>query len=100
MKQLRDDETRGEAPAIPELDQEPEDTAYRRDRLLASLTLISGIGLALCKQLANHLGAELELARSTATGCVFALKLPAAVGREKPAAATAPNSSCRSPPRW
>ena len=38
----------------------------------------TGIGLALCKQLANHLGAELELATSTANGCVFTLKLTAA----------------------
>ena len=36
----------------------------------------TGIGLALCKQLANHLGAELELAASTSVGCVFALRLP------------------------
>jgi signal transduction histidine kinase len=36
----------------------------------------TGIGLALGKQLANHLGAELELANSTAAGCVFTLKLP------------------------
>jgi len=36
----------------------------------------TGIGLALCKQLANHLGANLELASSTAAGCVFALSLP------------------------
>jgi len=35
----------------------------------------TGIGLALCKQLANHLGAELELAASTAAGCVFTLSL-------------------------
>jgi signal transduction histidine kinase len=49
----------------------------------------TGIGLALCKQLANHLDAELELASSTSTGCVFALKLPAAVGREKPTATMA-----------
>jgi signal transduction histidine kinase len=40
----------------------------------------SGIGLALCKQLANHLGAELELASSTDAGCVFRLTLPDAVG--------------------
>ena len=49
----------------------------------------TGIGLALCKQLANHLGAELELAASSTAGCVFALKLPAAVTREKPAATSA-----------
>ena len=35
----------------------------------------TGIGLALCKQLANHLGAELELAASTGAGCVFILSL-------------------------
>ncbi len=39
----------------------------------------TGIGLALCKQLANHLGAELDLAGSTPTGCVFSLSLPIAV---------------------
>jgi two-component system sensor histidine kinase FlrB len=35
----------------------------------------TGIGLALSKQLASHLGAELELCESTSAGCVFALKL-------------------------
>jgi signal transduction histidine kinase len=36
----------------------------------------TGVGLALCKQLANHLDATLELAQSTAEGCVFRLSLP------------------------
>jgi signal transduction histidine kinase len=36
----------------------------------------SGIGLALCRQMANHLGADLELASSTPKGCVFILKVP------------------------
>ena len=36
----------------------------------------SGIGLALCKQLANHLGASLELSSNAPTGCVFSLSLP------------------------
>jgi signal transduction histidine kinase len=36
----------------------------------------SGIGLAISKQLAGHLGAELELRSSSADGCVFALSLP------------------------
>jgi signal transduction histidine kinase len=36
----------------------------------------SGIGLALCKQLANHLGADLQLRSSTPAGCVFSLELP------------------------
>ena len=47
----------------------------------------TGIGLALGKQLANHLGAELDLAASTTAGCIFALKLPAAC-EAKPTAAT------------
>lgn len=36
----------------------------------------SGIGLALSRQLAHHLGAELELKRNSSAGCVFALSLP------------------------
>jgi signal transduction histidine kinase len=36
----------------------------------------AGIGLAISKQLANHLGAELELRRSSEEGSVFALVLP------------------------
>jgi signal transduction histidine kinase len=46
-----------------------------------------GIGLALCKQLAQHLGAALELRRNTPEGCVFALTLPLAQaerGRPRP----------------
>ena len=37
----------------------------------------SGIGLAISKQLANHLVAGLELKSSTPNGCVFSLTLPA-----------------------
>jgi signal transduction histidine kinase len=36
----------------------------------------TGIGLALSKQLASHLGAELELRENTKSGCVFALTVP------------------------
>jgi signal transduction histidine kinase len=36
----------------------------------------SGLGLAISKQLANQLGAALELKTNAPTGCVFALKLP------------------------
>ncbi len=44
----------------------------------------SGLGLAISRQLANQLGAQLELARSGPDGCVFALNLPRAVfGEEK-----------------
>ena len=49
----------------------------------------TGIGLALCKQLANHLGAELELTASTPAGCVFALRLLVPAVKSKPAATTA-----------
>ncbi len=40
----------------------------------------AGIGLAISKQLADYLGATLELESSSSTGCVFALRLP--VGTE------------------
>jgi signal transduction histidine kinase len=43
----------------------------------------SGVGLALCRQLANHLGAELGLASSTNAGCVFRLTLPDSVNAPK-----------------
>jgi signal transduction histidine kinase len=36
----------------------------------------SGIGLAISKQLSNHLGASLELRSTTPRGCVFVLLLP------------------------
>jgi len=36
----------------------------------------SGLGLAISKQLANQLGAQLELLSSSSNGCVFALQLP------------------------
>ena len=36
----------------------------------------SGIGLAISKQLANYIGAALELKRSSSSGCVFELVLP------------------------
>jgi signal transduction histidine kinase len=42
----------------------------------------SGLGLAISKQLANQLGAELELKVNTSDGCVFALSLPASIFSE------------------
>ena len=36
----------------------------------------SGLGLAISKQLANQLGADLELTTNSAAGCVFVLRLP------------------------
>ncbi len=52
----------------------------------------SGLGLALCKQLAGHLDAELELEQTTAHGCVFSLTLP-----ENLAGVTAEASAVPSP---
>jgi len=43
----------------------------------------SGIGLAISKQIADHLGAELELAESSQAGCIFALALPVTACEEK-----------------
>lgn len=43
----------------------------------------SGIGLAISKQLANHLGAGLELKSSSSAGCVFVLSLPASLWKAK-----------------
>jgi signal transduction histidine kinase len=44
----------------------------------------SGIGLAISKQLANHLGANLELKRSNSEGCVFSLSIPAGLTAAEP----------------
>jgi signal transduction histidine kinase len=48
----------------------------------------SGIGLAICQQLAKHLGADLELKSSGADGCVFALTVPLVFYEEKPRCTT------------
>jgi signal transduction histidine kinase len=42
----------------------------------------SGIGLAISKQIADHLGAKLELAESSPKGCVFVLELPVSACEE------------------
>lgn len=44
----------------------------------------SGIGLALCKQLAQHLGAELSLSQSSSSGCEFTLLLSGRAGAGTP----------------
>jgi len=36
----------------------------------------SGIGLALCRQLAAHLGAEIGLERTGPNGCLFVVSMP------------------------
>jgi len=43
----------------------------------------SGIGLAISSQLAKHLGAELELKKSSLAGCTFRLALPALEAESK-----------------
>jgi signal transduction histidine kinase len=43
----------------------------------------SGIGLAISKQIADHLGAKLELAESSPRGCMFLLELPVSACEEK-----------------
>jgi signal transduction histidine kinase len=48
----------------------------------------SGIGLAISKQLANHLGAGLELRLNSASGCVFRLHLPASLWKPKTSSIT------------
>jgi C4-dicarboxylate-specific signal transduction histidine kinase len=48
----------------------------------------SGIGLAISKQLANHLGASLELKSSSPAGCVFALSLPSTLWTPKTSSVT------------
>ena len=53
----------------------------------------SGLGLALCKQLAGHLDAELELEASTAHGCVFSLTLPENLASQTDVEASVPQSS-------
>lgn len=45
----------------------------------------SGIGLAISRQLANHLGASLELKQSSPAGCCFRLSLPVRDSEAKPA---------------
>jgi signal transduction histidine kinase len=48
----------------------------------------SGIGLAISKQLAHHLGATLELRETSARGSVFMLSLGAAIWSEKTSSVT------------
>jgi len=42
----------------------------------------SGIGLAICKQIADHLGAKLDLVESSRQGCTFVLELPVSACQE------------------
>ncbi len=76
MKQLRGHEPGGEglgARAAGDAGGETALTAYKRDRLLASLTLIAGIGLALALPFALRAGAEFFLPVTAALVIAIAL---------------------------
>jgi predicted PurR-regulated permease PerM len=74
MNQLRENDAEREAPfAVQGVDAEPEDTAYRRDRLLASLALMFGFGLALSLPFALRAGAEFFLPVTAALVIAIAL---------------------------
>jgi predicted PurR-regulated permease PerM len=77
MKRLRGQEAVGER-QVPEpqpehVTHEDEGTAYRRDRLLAALTLISGAGLVLALPFALRAGAEFFLPVTAALVIAIAL---------------------------
>ena len=74
MKQEREGEAASEAPSpLQGLEIETEVTAFRRDRLLASLALISGLGLALATPFALRAGAEFFLPVTAALVIAIAL---------------------------
>jgi two-component system sensor histidine kinase FlrB len=50
----------------------------------------SGLGLALCRQIARHLGAELTLIQNNGSGCAFELLLPPTLAPDPAAAAATP----------
>ncbi len=63
----------GAAPHVESAHGEPEAVAYRRDRLLAALTLIAGAGLALALPFALRAGAEFFLPVTAALVIAIAL---------------------------
>ena len=73
MRQLREEEAAGEPPPPHELEPELEGAAYRRDRLLASLALMFGLGLALALPFALRAGAEFFLPVTAALVIAIAL---------------------------
>jgi predicted PurR-regulated permease PerM len=73
MKQLRDNEAAEAQTPLHELEQEIEGANFRRDRLLASLALISGVGLALALPFALRAGAEFFLPVTAALVVAIAL---------------------------
>jgi predicted PurR-regulated permease PerM len=73
MKSVEESEIPPPVPAPHELEEEIESSAYRRDRLLASLALMSGIGLALALPFALRAGAEFFLPVTAALVIAIAL---------------------------
>ena len=73
MKQLHEDETGREVPAAVHPVEMEESASFRRDRLLAALALISGVGLALAIPFALRAGAEFFLPVTTALVIAIAL---------------------------
>ena len=69
----RDSEAKTEPPPVEHAELEPEDAAYRRDRLLASLALMFGIALALALPFALRAGAEFFLPVTAALVIAIAL---------------------------
>ena len=73
MSELREGETEGRAPLHAHAEPELEAAAYRRDRLLASLALTAGFGVALAIPFALRAGAEFFLPVTAALVIAIAL---------------------------
>jgi predicted PurR-regulated permease PerM len=73
MRQLRDDDSAAAAPAAAPPVEIEESASFRRDRLLAALALISGVGLALAIPFALRAGAEFFLPVTAAFVVAIAL---------------------------
>ncbi|HWT13690.1 MAG TPA: AI-2E family transporter [Allosphingosinicella sp.] len=73
MDQLRERDPAGEPIEVAHGELEPEAAAYRRDRLLASLALMFGFGLALAIPFALRAGAEFFLPVTAALVIAIAL---------------------------
>src|SRR5918996_1729126 len=72
MKQLREDESAAPPALAPPAEVE-ESASYRRDRLLAALALIAGVGLAIAMPFALRAGAEFFLPVTAALVVAIAL---------------------------
>jgi predicted PurR-regulated permease PerM len=73
MKQLREGETSGDVPVVIQPVEVEESASYRRDRLLAAIALISGVGLAIALPFALRAGAEFFLPVTAALVIAIAL---------------------------